>query len=104
MAMTKDEFRDAVTRHGYTLMDFALDFGVSYETVRQWGGRASVPRWATRVLSLMDQHGRAHVGGVSEANRGIIPLTAGVSPGKEETDAAIMCVWPQLTSPPLRRS
>ena len=73
MAMTKVEFRNAVNRHGYSLMDFALDFGLSYETVRHWGGRASVPRWVTRVLSLMDQYGRAHVGGAST------PVDSGVA-------------------------
>jgi hypothetical protein len=63
MAMTRDEFRSAVQRHGYRLTDFADDFGVAYDTVRKWGNGNGVPRWAVRVLALMDQHGRAHVEG-----------------------------------------
>jgi hypothetical protein len=63
MSMTREEFRSAVQRHGYRLTDFADDFGVAYDTVRKWGNGNGVPRWAVRVLALMDQHGRAHVEG-----------------------------------------
>lgn len=69
MSMTRDEFRSAVRRHGYRLSDFADDFGVAYDTVRKWGNGNGVPRWAVRVLSLMDQHGRAHVEGPKAIRR-----------------------------------
>ena len=65
MAMTSNEFRTAIKRHGYDLSDFAKEFGVSYDTVRAWGIRYGVPKWAVRVLALMDQHGQAHVVGPS---------------------------------------
>ena len=61
MAMTKDEFRAALHRHGYTLEEFAEQWGSAYETTRRWGGSYGVPHWAQRVLGLMDQHGRAAI-------------------------------------------
>lgn len=63
MAMTKDEFQSACKRHGYTVTEFAEEFGVAPSTAYQWGARYGVPRWATRVLGLMDQHGAAALGG-----------------------------------------
>ena len=57
MAMTKDEFHSACKRHGLTVTEFAEEFGVAPSTAYQWGGRYGVPRWATRILALMDQHG-----------------------------------------------
>jgi hypothetical protein len=45
------------------MASFADDFGVAYDTVRRWGNDYGVPRWATRVLALMDQHGRPYVAG-----------------------------------------
>ncbi|WP_295401654.1 hypothetical protein [uncultured Thiocystis sp.] len=57
MAMTKEEFRAAIRRHGYTLAEFADDFGVSYDTVRRWGADYSVPRWTLCLLLVMDQYG-----------------------------------------------
>lgn len=59
--MTKIEFRAALTRNGFTVQTFADEFGVSLDTVYRWGGQAAIPRWACRVLALIDQHGPAHV-------------------------------------------
>jgi len=59
MAMTRDEFKAACKRHGYTVAEFADEFGVAPSTAQQWGLRSGVPRWAVRVLAIMDQHGRA---------------------------------------------
>lgn len=59
--MTKLEFRAALTRNGFTVQTFADEFGVSLDTVYRWGGQAAIPRWACRVLALIDQHGPAHV-------------------------------------------
>ena len=79
--MTKIEFRAALTRTGFTVQSFADEFGVAIDTVYRWGGQAAIPRWACRVLALIDQHGPAHVLG-----RRLPPLTpppprrAGASP------------------------
>lgn len=59
MAMTKDKFHAACKRHGLTVTEFAEEFGVAPQTAYQWGGRYGVPRWATRILELLDQHGAA---------------------------------------------
>jgi DNA-binding transcriptional regulator YiaG len=59
--MTKPEFRAALTRNGFTVQSFADEFGVTVDTVYRWGGQAAIPRWACRVLALIDQHGPAHV-------------------------------------------
>jgi len=64
MAMSKHELTEALRRNGYTLAEFAEEFGVATKTVYDWGSRYGVPRWVVRVLALMDQHGRAHVVGV----------------------------------------
>ena len=74
MAMTKDEFRAAAQRHGYTLASFGEDFGVAYDTVRRWGTDSGVPRWAVRVLALMDQHGRAYVEGPAPSRPPVAPV------------------------------
>jgi hypothetical protein len=84
--MSRDEFRAAVQRHGYRLADFADDFGISYDTVRCWGTRNGVPRWATRVLALMDQHGRAHVEG---PGRRRVTSRSVTVPNESQTDPVI---------------
>lgn len=72
MAMTKNELRAALLRNGFTVAEFAGWVGVTAETVYRWGGASGVPRWATRLLALIDQHGRAHVLGdaVAQDSRG----------------------------------
>lgn len=62
MAMTKQEFKDACRRHNLTVSEFARMFGIAESTAYSWGGRFGVPRWATCILSLMDQHGPAALG------------------------------------------
>lgn len=69
MSMTKPEFRAALRRNGFTVLTFADEFGVSIDTVYRWGGPAAVPRWATRLLALIDQHGRGHVMGTTAGAR-----------------------------------
>ena len=98
MSMTRDEFRSAVQRHGYRLTDFADDFGVTYDTVRRWGNGYGVPRWAIRVLALMDQHGRAHVEGPKPAKSAGKPaIFAGTNSGPMVT---LMACQPSPLKPP----
>lgn len=82
MAMTKDELRQSLRRHHFTLQEFADEFGVSYETLCRWGASTGVPRWAVRLLGLMDQHGRAFVIGQSAQARAKTPVPAPVSSGQ----------------------
>lgn len=64
MAMTKEEFQTALRRNGFSVQEFADEFGVNPETIYRWGGKASVPRWAVKIIGLMDQHGRGIMIGV----------------------------------------
>ena len=57
--MTGDEFHLALNRHGLTPSEFAEEFGVSVKTVYDWSYRSGVPRWAQRLVLILDQHGRA---------------------------------------------
>lgn len=61
MAMTRDEFQHALRRNGLTVQEFADEFGLNFRTVYRWGADASVPRWAVKILAIMDQHGRGIV-------------------------------------------
>jgi len=98
MSMTRDEFRSAVQRHGYRLSDFAEDFGVTYDHVRRWGNGYGVPRWASRVLALMDQHGRAWVEGPKPAKSAGKPVvSAGTKTGPMET--LVPCLPSHLKPP-----
>jgi hypothetical protein len=81
--MTKLEFRAALTRNGFTPQTFADEFGVSVDTVWRWGGQAAIPRWATRVLALIDQHGRAYVLGHRPIASSPIPATPAIPPSIE---------------------
>ncbi|WP_322826807.1 helix-turn-helix domain-containing protein [Lamprobacter modestohalophilus] len=57
MAMTHDELKAACKRRGFTLGEFADEFGVARSTAYQWGNRTGVPRWARIILTWMEQHG-----------------------------------------------
>ena len=83
MSMTKPEFRAALQRNGFTVQSFADEFGVSIDTVYRWGGQAAIPRWATRVLALIDQHGPAHVLGYRH------PPPAMIAPGSRTALAPV---------------
>lgn len=102
MAMTQTEFRAAVKRHGYSLADFAEEFGVAYDTARKWGGHdLSVPRWATRVLTLMDQLGRGTVAGRRPAESS---GKAAESSGTRAPNSATLFAWQESPSKQRKRN
>lgn len=99
MAMTQDEFRSAIKRHGYTLAEFAEEVGVCYDTARKWGGDAAVPHWARRILALMDQLGRQTVSGPKPDKSSEKPDE---SSDTQRGKIGIISVWPESISQPLK--
>lgn len=84
MAMTKDEFHSACKRHGMTMNEFADAFGVAESTVYQWGARTGIPRWAVRILGVMDQHGAAIFKTAASSRRRQVVQEQGHTPAAAE--------------------
>lgn len=102
MAMTKPEFHAACKRHGLTVAEFAAEFGVAESTCYQWGARAGVPRWAVKVLAIMDQHGASILINAASRSRQLsaLPSSATPSPRPIATSTPPHTDHPQQNHPP----